>query len=199
MAASFGAVWIWQMAGRLIGNVVGFVAMAAWAYWWAAHRVLVHDHDAAIARARSHAERGRTDPALDRYRWMREEYRVSLFALIFCIFAFVLTIALQLSCATEGTPDSEQSPAPRRLVLDSTAKAIRAGTRRSALAAAREFVAPSLYNATHRIGIVEFHSGERTIPKPRRYERLRPLIGLQSASSLGTIYQSMQHQRAKLF
>ena len=33
-----------------------------------------------VGRARSHRERGRRDPELTRYRWMLEEYRVSLFA-----------------------------------------------------------------------------------------------------------------------
>ncbi len=33
-----------------------------------------------VARARAHALRGRRDPALARYRWLLEEYRVSLFA-----------------------------------------------------------------------------------------------------------------------
>lgn len=32
------------------------------------------------ARAADHAGRGRRDPELDRYRWMLEEYRISLFA-----------------------------------------------------------------------------------------------------------------------
>jgi len=32
------------------------------------------------ARAADHARRGRRDPELDRYRWMLEEYRISLFA-----------------------------------------------------------------------------------------------------------------------
>ena len=33
-----------------------------------------------LARARGHRAQGRSDPALARYRWMVEEYRVSLFA-----------------------------------------------------------------------------------------------------------------------
>jgi ATP-dependent helicase HrpA len=35
--------------------------------------------DRFVARARAHAARGHTDPALARYRWLLEEYRISLF------------------------------------------------------------------------------------------------------------------------
>jgi ATP-dependent helicase HrpA len=33
-----------------------------------------------VARARAHAARGRRDAALEHYRWLSEEYRISLFA-----------------------------------------------------------------------------------------------------------------------
>ncbi len=65
------------------------------------------------------------------------------------------------------------------VVLDSSATAIRSGTRRAALDAASEFVAPSLYNATHRIGVVEFH--DRT-PVDQGYGTV---IGLTQTDCVG--------------